>query len=436
MKYLKVQIIFVWIILAGMSLGWGAGSHLPVRFLFEPALMGGSPSLKMIPTTANPDTTLTFKLTAYAVETPYSILSVMEINSKETVDFILPDRGKKDFLGVKAELQKESEFSKVAEFRALYLPGEKPIDYKGNARLKKPADFDRFWTRKLAELRQTPMNPSITLVEDQKSSTGDLYKVTLNSYQNVTIVGWYYVPKGVDPLNPVKGKKPYPAIQIMPGYGSGMSPVDRTAQGYITLGLSPRGLGVSSTYYKIPGGYHLPNLDDPDNYYYVQAYLDCVRGIDFLFSRPEVDCLRIAAEGGSQGGALTLGLAGLDKRLAAACANVPALSNFRDIINISLAGTAVTWKPKMDDPKIGKKVYQTLGYVDVANLATRIETPIMICVGLQDIVCPALNGVVAHNRLPQSTPSRLVMDPDAPHTVSKLMRQANNQWYQKWLGEN
>ncbi|HRS00800.1 MAG TPA: acetylxylan esterase, partial [Candidatus Sumerlaeia bacterium] len=30
--------------------------------------------------------------------------------------------------------------------------------------------------------------------------------------------------------------------------------------------------------------------------------MDCVRGVDFLASRPEVDVKKIGAEGGSQGG--------------------------------------------------------------------------------------------------------------------------------------
>jgi cephalosporin-C deacetylase-like acetyl esterase len=437
-EMMAMRVLFLSVLLAvgGINLTWGAGAGIPLKFHFDPALMGGSPSLKVLPTADAANTTLTYKLTAYAVDSPLAVLAVKEYTSKDTVDFQLPNRGKKDFLGVKAELLTESTTKTLAQFRALYLPEGKPMDYKGHPQLKKPADFDRFWEKKLKELRQTPMNATITLADDQKSSTGDLYKVTLNSYHNVTIACWYYVPKGVDPINPIKGKKPYPAIQIMPGYGSGEPPVDRTAEGYITLSLSPRGLGQSSTYFKIPSAYHLPDLDNPDDYYYVGAYLDCVRGIDFLFSRPEVDCLRIAAEGGSQGGALTLALAGLDKRLAAACANVPALSNFRDIINISLSGTAVTWKPKMDDPAIGKKVMQTLNYIDVANMATRIETPTMICVGLQDITCPSLNGVVAYNRLPKNTPSRFVIDPEAPHSVTKLMREANKEWYDKWIGEN
>ena len=68
----------------------------------------------------------------------------------------------------------------------------------------------------------------------------------------------------------------------------------------------------------------------PENYIYVGAYLDCVRGIDFLCSRPEVDRTRVGIEGGSQGGGLSLSASGLDPRIAACTADVPWLCDWPD----------------------------------------------------------------------------------------------------------
>ncbi|MCH8832002.1 MAG: acetylxylan esterase [Chloroflexi bacterium] len=44
--------------------------------------------------------------------------------------------------------------------------------------------------------------------------------------------------------------------------------------------------------------------------------MDCVRGIDFLNSRSEIDSSRIGVWGFSQGGGLTLGIATLDRRMS------------------------------------------------------------------------------------------------------------------------
>ena len=48
--------------------------------------------------------------------------------------------------------------------------------------------------------------------------------------------------------------------------------------------------------------------------------MDCLRGIDFLTSRAEVDPSRIGVLGFSQGGGLTLATAALDSRVKAAVA--------------------------------------------------------------------------------------------------------------------
>ena len=42
---------------------------------------------------------------------------------------------------------------------------------------------------------------------------------------------------------------------------------------------------------------------------YAGAFMDCIRGVDFLASRPEVDAARLAVTGGSQGGGLAFATA-------------------------------------------------------------------------------------------------------------------------------
>lgn len=58
-----------------------------------------------------------------------------------------------------------------------------------------------------------------------------------------------------------------------------------------------------------------------------RVYLACVRSIDLLTSLPEWDGKNVIVQGGSQGGALALITAGLDKRVTACVANHPALSD-------------------------------------------------------------------------------------------------------------
>jgi len=83
-------------------------------------------------------------------------------------------------------------------------------------------------------------------------------------------------------------------------------------------------------------GYLQYFLNDKELYIYRGAYMDCVRGIDFLFSRHEVDTTRVAVEGASQGGALTFATAALNNSRIKACApQVPFLSDFEDYFQVA-----------------------------------------------------------------------------------------------------
>ncbi|MDI6784444.1 MAG: acetylxylan esterase, partial [bacterium] len=285
----------------------------PVKLTFNPAAEGGQPYLII---ESNPNTTdISVKsvlLTAYALDTPEIVLETKEIPANATTKFILPNRGKKDILGIKVESLHGTDKTIIAEYRALYMPGKKLVHYRGTKALKRPPDFKKFWDKARAQLAAVPMEPEIIPMPERESKTGKCYRVKLNSYGGIPIVCYYFVPKEVDPLFPTPSKKKYPAIQIMPGWGAEELPNDRTAQGLITLALNPRTHGPSKQYFKTPiDQHHLWKIDEPEEYYYRQAYMDCLRGIDFLVSRPEVAQDRIGVQGGSQGGAFAIAVAAL-----------------------------------------------------------------------------------------------------------------------------
>ena len=59
-------------------------------------------------------------------------------------------------------------------------------------------------------------------------------------------------------------------------------------------------------------GWMTAGVLDPQEYYYRGAYVDCVRALDVLATRPEVDMSHVGVTGGSQGGGLTLAVSALD----------------------------------------------------------------------------------------------------------------------------
>ena len=406
----------------------------PVKIDFNPALEGGVPTLEIAPLPQVNNSTGEIVITAYAWEEREIILKKETISCRAPFKMELPTRGQDDILGVRVEQSDTNgKVTKMAEWRAMYFKKGRALDYKGSPLLKRPRDFKKYWREAKEKLALVPMNPKIEPVPEKNTATGCLYKVTLNSYWNIPIVCWYYVPKDIDPLHPEASKKRYPAIQVMPGWGAEEPPIDRTAQGFITLSLNPRNHGPSKDFFKTPVDHHLWNIDIPEDYYYRAAFMDCRRGIDFLSSRPEVNARKIGVEGGSQGGALALAMGALDERIACVCSNVPYISNFPDFIRLGTLGSSAVYKQYMERPDIGERVKKTLSYVDIANLAPDIKVPTLICVGAQDPVCPPLNGIVALNRIPKGVPKRLFIDKDAEHEVPDTMRAENNAWHEKYL---
>jgi len=159
--------------------------------------------------------------------------------------------------------------------------------------LDRAEDFDDYWIRARREL--DAVDPQFKLIRQDKlcTETRDIFLVEMRSLGNVLIRGWY--------MKPVK-EGVYPAILHVQGYSSTKGP-QNLYQGddMVSFALNIRGHGNSQDDVN-PGfpGYLQDHVDDKELYIYRGAYMDCVRAVDFLFSRNEVDTSRLAVEGGSQ----------------------------------------------------------------------------------------------------------------------------------------
>ena len=405
-----------------------------VKIDFNPALEGGLPSITVRPLEGAKNFQGEYVIEYYAWEGSELPLGSDTISGKEEFVKELPHRDQKDILGVRiTKKEKDREPEKMAEWRALYFPETGIMKYAGSPDLKRPDDFEEYWREAKEKLALVPMDPVIEPVPEKNTETGNLYKVTLNSYWNLPIVCWYYVPKGVSMTPKATPSKKYPAIQLMPGWGAEEPPVDRTSEGYITLSVNPKSHGPTKEFFETPIAHHLWNIDIPEDYYYRAAFMDCIRGIDFLSSRPEVDQDKIGVQGGSQGGAFALAMGALDKRVDCVAANVPYIVNFPDYSDISTLGSGYIFMEMAEKPGIGTRVKKTLSYIDIANLVPDIRVPTHVSVGLQDPVCPPLNGIVVINRIPDDVPKRLFIDKEAEHENSPAMNAKNRKWFREHI---
>jgi cephalosporin-C deacetylase-like acetyl esterase len=253
-----------------------------------------------------------------------------------------------------------------------------------------PGTLKAFWDEARAEL--AAVDPMFKLIPRPEHSTPhiDCYLVEMRSLGDVRIRGWYEVPKTPGP---------HPALLRVPGYTGRMQPAGRFKD-MIILSLDIRGHGNSQD--DVPGGkpeFLLRGIDDPKSYFYRGAYMDCIRGLDFLASRDEVDPKRLGVTGGSQGGMLSLATAALDARVMLCAPDIPYVIDSGRAFDITeWPGSIIRdWLVRNPDTCTMAGIHDVLGFFDPKNLAGWIRCPVFMGIGLQDSVCPAPTNFAAYN---------------------------------------
>ncbi len=288
-------------------------------------------------------------------------------------------------------------------------------------------DFTEFWQRAKAELATVDPQYKMIRVDSLCTEKHNIFLVEMRSLGNALIRGWYRVP--------VKPGR-YPAIMQVPGYSSTIVPsYVNYGDDIIGFGLNIRGHG-NSTDDVNPGfpGYILTNLGDKEKYIYRGAYMDCVRAVDFLCSRPEVDVSRIAVEGASQGGALTFATAALNNDRIAVCApQVPFLSDFQDYFRVaSWPGNEFVALIDHEKKLTWDQAWYTLSYFDIKNLAHLIKAPMIMGVGLMDEVCPPHINFAAYNLV--TAEKKYIVYPQAGHGLPEDFYRAKMDWIRSKFG--
>ena len=267
-----------------------------------------------------------------------------------------------------------------------------------------PADFDAFWARTLAEARQHPLDARFEPV-----ATGlkllDAFDVTFNGYGGQPIKGWLLLPR--------QRTAPLPCVVEYIGYGGGRgTPLDWllwSNAGYAHFVMDTRGQGSSWRAGDTPDsepegsnpqypGFMTRGVLRPETYYYRRVFTDAVRAVEAARTHPAVDASSVAVTGGSQGGGITLAVAGLVPDLAAALPDVPFLCHIRHATEIvdSHPYEEISRFCKCHRDKI-ETVFQTLTYFDGMNFSARAHAPALFSTALMDDTCPPSTVFAACN---------------------------------------
>ncbi|MFY0624906.1 MAG: acetylxylan esterase [Reichenbachiella sp.] len=247
-------------------------------------------------------------------------------------------------------------------------------------------DFEQFWSQSIAELKKVDPKYKVTPVKRDKTTKTDLYKVEMQSFGGLTVRGWLEVPKK-------KGK--YPALLRVPGYTENMKPIDQYDD-LIVFSFNTRDHGESDD--TGPRGYDMwvRGMESAYDYYYRGIILDCLKAVDYLANRDDVDMDRLAVWGGSQGGGLSFFTAGLDQRIDLCIADVPYLCDMQNYFEITHWQEVDAWFESHPD-QTWQSILNTWTYFDSKNLATKIKCPVWMGIGLQDDVCPPSTSFATYN---------------------------------------
>lgn len=295
-----------------------------------------------------------------------------------------------------------------------------------------PDDFDAFWKASRDSLKKIAPRYKITLERALSINDQKVYLVEMQSWGNVTVRGWLTIPNDRPKKIPVKYRLPGYIVKLDPSFDD---------KDFAVFNFNVRGSGNSKDAIDTHGEYNLYNVENRDEYVYRAVYMDCIRGLDFLYAQSGMglDTSKILIDGASQGGGLVLALAGMDKRVKLVTCEVPLYTNFRRAYEITALNPAsqtpigmlvnyVRTHPGFDK----EKLFKVWDYYDPVNFVPKIKCPVLMAIGLLDEFCPPECSFATYNTL-KNKEKEIWVSPNKTHEVDELYYTYQYLWYQDYF---
>ena len=282
-------------------------------------------------------------------------------------------------------------------------PIEELLEYEGSSPC--PTDIDEYWDRALGEMKLVDRKIEYIKSEFQVPNF-ECYDLYYNGVQEARIHAKFVKPTKIE------GK--IPAIVCFHGYSCSASEwldlISFASCGFCVVSMDCRGQGgESEDKGGVKGntlhGHIVRGLDDePSNMLFRHIFLDAAELADIVMNIPYVDENRVMAYGWSQGGGLTIACAALEPKIYKAVAVYPFLSDYKRVWNMDMTQRAyVEIKDyfRLFDPKHRREneIFEKLGYIDIQNIANRIEAKFLMLTALMDDCCPPSTQFAAYNKI-------------------------------------
>jgi len=335
-------------------------------------------------------------------------------NSNESYDFRIPE--------LKAGFYKINFMINVSDYddttrRAF---GIRPKEIR--SQYARPADFDQFWQKAKDELAKVAPNFKLTPLPKQNTDNREVFLIEMQSLDNYTIRGFMTVPKTNN-----KSRK-FAVLLGLPGYQVSLDPMLGLDNDLAIITLNVRGQGNSRGEIDTRRDeYIFHRVEDKNKYVMRGVIMDCVRCIDFIYSRPNLIHDNILVSGGSMGGYLALAIAGVDKRVNLCSAQNPILCDIRGMVGevdwpITSFRKYVATQPgfTMD------KLLNNLDYYDGKNFAPSITCPTLMGIGLLDPFAPPANEYATYNLL--AGKKRILVYKNLAHEITEKYKELEGRW--------
>ncbi|RAK07885.1 cephalosporin-C deacetylase [Halanaerobium saccharolyticum] len=290
--------------------------------------------------------------------------------------------------------------------------------YKGSS--PRADDFDQYWEKALAEMKT--VDPNIEIKESAfQTDFAECYDLYFTGVKDARIHVKYIKPKMIE--------KKHPAVIEFHGYGSRIEDwadkLQFAARGYSYFGMDCRGqnAGFSEDVGGVKGntknGHIIRGLaDDPDKLYYRNVFLDTAQLAEIVMKMESVDQNRVGVYGYSQGGALTIACAALEPRIKKAAPVYSFLCDYKRVTQLDIENSAYAeikdFFRKYDPLHIKEEeIFNKLSYIDIQNLADRIEAEVLMTTAISDPVCPPSTQFAVYNKI--ESQKEMVIYPDYGH---------------------
>lgn len=276
---------------------------------------------------------------------------------------------------------------------------------------EEPADFRSFWKKQLKTLRRQRMKVKLTPVEVpvEDAEKYVCYDLEINCLDFRPVRGYLAMPRNAKRRSlPIaiyahsagKLTAPYTRATVKKAVS-----LAKSGNGAIALDINAHGMlnGQDEAYYAALEeelhGYSGRTVTDHESFYFRGMFLRLVRALDYLCTRKEWDRKHVLVTGGSQGGAQSAALAGLDPRVTTVVVDVPAMWDTGGI----LKGRTSCWTKPLERDGIDSPAATIMPYYDACNFMRYFKGDLVVNVGLIDLTCPPASVWSVYNVCPART---------------------------------